>query len=235
MVRKIFYSTFLLLLNVICFGQQPAEMGKFDNAYLGEVKSENAALGERIKTFPKAVQVFNQKVAQLIRSGNYNEALNLTIEIDSLYPDLADIKNFKGKLWSRQNNLIEAVIAFNEAIKLNPENKWFYIYAATSLAQQGKHEMAIEKIDKLILKSPEWSIGYNIKAAILHDAGRHQEALQAYNKAINASPKSAQILTNRGDLYLFLNQKELALSDYQAALKLQPDYEWAKTKLDTIK
>lgn len=235
MTRKFFYTAFLLLLNVLCFGQKLAGLSDFDRAYQQELKVENDALTARIKTFPADVQDFNIKVAQAVRNNNLYEALSLTMKIDSLHPNLADVKNFKGKLLAKKGDADAAVISFNEAIKLNPTNKWFYVNAATTLAERGKHKEGLNKINELIAKFPNWSIGYNVKAAILQSAGQSQEALLVYTKAINALPKSAQILTNRGDLYLFLNQKELALKDYQSALKVHPDYELAVTKLDALK
>lgn len=234
MIRKIFYTTFLLLLNLLCFGQKLNGLSDFDYAYQEELRAENEALTARIKTFPADVQDFNNKVALAVRNNNLSEALSLTMAIDSMYPNLADVKNFKGKLLIKKGDADAAVNAFNEAIKLNPSNKWFYINAATALAEQGKNKEGLNMIGKLIEKIPNWSIAYNVKAAILHSAGRNQEALLAYTKGISALPKSAQILTNRGDLYLFLKQKKMALKDYHNALKIQPDYQLAKSKLDAL-
>ena len=55
-----------------------------------------------------------------------------------------------------------------------------------------------------------------------------------FNKAINCKPESAQIYTNRGDLYSKMNDEKKAILDYKRALQIQPDYRPAKEKLNMI-
>lgn len=235
MTLKIKYVLYMLFLAKLSFGQeQKFSASDFDTAYLQEMKSENAALSSRIKTFPANVQELNKQIGQAIREKNDSKALELAIEADKIYPNNPDIKNFKGKMQAKLLDYDAAIKSFDEAIALNPKNKWFYINKATVLADNGQTQEALKITEKLNSLYPDWSIGHNIKAALLHTLNKNDEALKSYNLAVNATPKSAQILTNRADLYLVLNKKSEAISDYKAALKIQPDYSRAQEKLEAI-
>lgn len=205
-----------------------------DNAYLQEMKAENAELSARIKTFPQEIQDINKKVSQAIRENNASKALELAVEMDKKYPKNADIKNFIGKLKTKEAKYDEAVQLFDEALAINPANKWFYINKATALAENNKIEEALKTIEKLNSAYPNWSIGYNFKASLFRELNQQNEALKAYEQALNAAPPSAQILTNRGDFYLELSREEQAIADYKKALEIQPDYARAKEKLKSI-
>lgn len=235
MTLKIKYVLLLFFLAKLSFGQEKKfSVSDFDTAYLQEMKSENAALSSRIKTFPANVQELNKQIGQALRGKNDSKVLELAIEADKIYPNNADIKHFKGKMQAKLSEYDAALKSFDEAITLNPKNKWFYVDKATVLADNGQTQEALKTVEKLNSLYPDWSIGHNIKAALLHTLNKNDEALKSYNLAVNAMPKSAQILTNRADLYLVLNKESEAISDYKAALKIQPDYSRAQEKLDTI-
>lgn len=226
---------FLLFFSIPFFGQEnsPA-ISDFDNAYLQEIKLENAALTARIKTFPQNIQDLNKQVSQAIRNGNDAKALEIAHEMDKLYPNNADIKNFIGKRQAKALDYKNALKNFDEALNLNDKNKWFYVNKATVQAENNQFEEALKTCEKLIGLFPNWSIGYNLKAAFLNDLNQQNEALKAYELAIMAEPKSALVLTNRGDLYVQISKDKEAIADYKKALEIQPDYLRAKEKLDAI-
>lgn len=213
------------------WSQSELQYNDFDNAYKEEMSTENKALTDRINNFPIEVINLNIKIAGALREKNFDTALMYAIKMDSIFPNNADIKNFKGKMYAKLSNTTLALKSFDEALKIDPKNKWFYINKATILADENHKDEALEVIMKLNTLFPNWSIGYNFKAAILNDLGRSKEALKAYDKAVVAEPKSAQILCNRGDLYLLLKKQEEAQADYGKAIEIQPSYNRAKEKL----
>ena len=234
MVKKICILV-LLTFSIHFFGQDNTlKISDFDNAYMQEMKKENAELSLRIKSFPKNIQDLNKEISQAIRNNDDARALEIAIEMDKLYPNNPDVKNFIGKRKAKAREFDAALKYFDEAIKLNNKNKWFYVNKATVLAETNQIEEALQTVEKLISEFPNWSIGYNLKAAFLNDLNQQNEALKAYELGIIAEPKSAQILTNRGDLYIQISKEKEAIADYKMALEIQPDYNRAKEKLEAI-
>lgn len=60
-------------------------------------------------------------------------------------------------------------------------------------------------------------------ADALMDEQKYDKALIAFNKALEKSPNHPHILSQRGVLYLHLNNKKCCLDDLQLALKLEPE------------
>lgn len=220
-----------LLFSLSVLGQNKED---FDDAYIREMKVENNELSNRIKSLPLIFKQTNTQISMAIRAEDYPTALKLALKLDSLYPNNPDVKNFSGKMLAKVGNINAAIASFDKAIKLNPNNKWFYINKAGILADNDRKEEALKTIEKLNILFPKWSIGYNYKGALLHSLGKNKEALKAYSSAVNNEPKSALILSNRGDLYLYLKDNVKALDDYKKALAIQPDYSRAKLKIDSI-
>ena len=235
MIRSILYLKILLLMFINGYAQgNPYGYNDLDEAYLTEMKAENARLTKRIQSQPEPFQKMNTEATYAIRNKDYALALQIALRMETAYPKNADVKNFKGKIQSKNGDASGAVQSFGDAVRLEPKNNWFYINKATAEAERGDIQTALKTINTLVAQSPDWSIGYNFKAALLHSMNKDAEALTAYNDAVKVKPESAQIFTNRGDLYLKSGQKDKAVQDYKAALAIQPDYERAQANLNEI-
>ena len=227
----------LLLLSPVVIAAQDIGLTQqdFDDVYLNEIKEENMQLSARIKTFPDAVKEINKQAAQAIRTNDYKAALKFAYKLDSIDLNNADIKNFKGKMLAKTGDIKEAVKAFSDAVKLNPDNKWFYINKAGAQADAGMLAEALLTIQELNSRFPKWSIGYNYKGALLHALNKDKEAVDSYTTALKNKPESALIATNLGDLQLLLNNRPAAVEAYKKAISLQPDYKRAQDKLNVAK
>jgi len=134
----------------------------------------------------------------------------------------------------------DALAAFDEAIRLNPEDIFAYRHRGWLYTRQGKLDLAradyerglkISNNDKWLqealehLDSPDASVDALIHMANkLRDRKRYELALAIYNEAIEKRPDYAFALINRGWLYHLRDQLDAALSDYEKTIKLDPGY-----------
>lgn len=83
----------------------------------------------------------------------------------------------------------------------------------------GDFEQAVAMYQGLVQSTPAWPDAWNLMGLALLSLGRHPEALQAANQAIalNRHPK---FLSDRAAVFTAMGQPQLALSDAQAAIKL---------------
>lgn len=63
----------------------------------------------------------------------------------------------KGIKYYEENNITLAIDYFNDAIKEQPSNIYFYSLRATATAQLCQHTQAIEDINKILQLSPIWA------------------------------------------------------------------------------
>lgn len=206
-------------------------LADIDNAYRQELQAEQAALGQRIRQLPAGARELNARIGEAMRAGDTAGALVLSLRLDALYPDQADVQNFIASLHARDGRSGEALERWEMALRIAPDNRWFAVNKAGIQAEMGRLADALATADALIARSPGWSIAHNLRAGLLHDLGRDPEALDAYALAIAAAPASAQILSNRADLLAMLGRKEGAIADYQRALAVQPGYARAEEGL----
>ena len=118
MIQKIYIIFFLFLAVQTSAQEKKRDVSDFDDAYLKEIKAENSELSSRIKTFPQNIQDLNKQVSQAIRSNDDAKALELALEMDKLYPNNADIKNFIGKRQAKAQDYDSALKSFDEAMKI---------------------------------------------------------------------------------------------------------------------
>jgi len=91
--------------------------------------------------------------------------------------------------------------------------------AAMLAHRAGDFEQAVSMYQGLVQSTPAWPDAWNLMGLALLSLGRHPEALQAANQAIalNRHPK---FLSDRAAVFTAMGQPQLALSDAQAAIKL---------------
>ncbi|NJM79741.1 MAG: tetratricopeptide repeat protein [Flavobacterium sp.] len=229
-MKKLYIISLFLFFSHAIVSQNNSQL---DYAYSQEVSQENNELKQRISLLPKEAININFLIAQSIRKKDYYEAMKYANQLDSVVPNNPDVKNFKGKLFIILKDNSNALFSFEEAIKLNPNNKWFHINYVGLLFENNEFDKALNAINNLITLFPNWSIGYNLKGGILQSLNRDEEALVIYKKAVKCEPKSALIYTNKGDLNSKLNNKNQAILDYKNALEIQPDYKLASDRLNS--
>ena len=78
----------------------------------------------------------------------------------------------------------------------------------------------LEQLRKMVL----WN-AYAIRAIARSNVGDLENALADYNEAIKLSPNDADGYASRGQFYVWRNQYDLAIQDFDKALQLDPK-EW---------
>ncbi|MBB1628372.1 hypothetical protein A9974_24350 [Achromobacter sp. UMC71] len=227
----------LLLTSLIAAANaqaQPQPAPEFDNAYKAELAAESAALRARIQQWPAPLQAMNQQISAALRANDPEQARRIAEDLSRRDPANADVKNFLGKLQAVNGQPGAAVQLFDEAIKLSPDNRWFYVNKAGAQAELRDLPNALATARALTARYPQWSIGLNLEAALLDGLDREPEALRAYERAVAGTPPSAQILTNQGLLLRRQGRQADARASYEAALRVQPGYGRAEAELASL-
>ncbi|MCZ8212967.1 tetratricopeptide repeat protein [Microcystis sp. LE19-8.1F] len=123
-----------------------------------------------------------------------------------------------------------AIEALQQAINTLPKRENLKKFHSSILQKQSvvyryleNYEQALTVINQAISLVPNNPNSYNEKLAVLYQLKRYDEGLAAINQAINLAPRAAWYL-NRGLLYSDLQKYELALSDYNKAIDINPNY-----------
>ncbi|MBE9056212.1 serine protease [Sphaerospermopsis sp. LEGE 08334] len=149
------------------------------------------------------------------------EAFDRAIQLKPAFIHLAYYGKGLALGWNRQDR--DAIAAFQQAVKSQPDFVAAWSRLSVVYRELKKGNEALAAINKAIELQPNNPNLYNEKFFALYNLKRYAEAEVAINAAIKLSPRSA-FYTNRGILYRQQKKWELALADYNQAIKINPDY-----------
>ena len=183
----------------------------------------------------KYPQPLNNRGLVRISLGKYDTAV---LEFDAalkLDPKYVDAHNNRGFALSQAKKYDEAIVSFTHAIELNDKyiNAWNNRAQAQVLA--GRPEMAITDFTKVIELQPTTMEFYEQRAEAYMAAKRPDLArqdldhvewsyeLDALNRQLNAAPKDPQNWVARGNHLQQVARWDDAVTNYNDALKLDPE------------
>jgi len=184
-------------------------------------------------------------VYTVLRQKQYNKAITLAENLQSVHPGDADLYYIQGIAYLEQNDLLTALRYFEKTSSIDNNRGDAYYYQALMLYKLGQADKSLDSINTAIHNehtpfqlmnqeklrfSGKWTIEgrraalFFLRALIDKNLHKTDDALSDVNKAISISPyKSAAHFKLRGEIY-FLGKSELSLaySDLQQAAELDP-------------
>ena len=165
----------------------------------------------------------NEAGVKLVR-GQHRQAVELftdalgskTISVEHR----ANIYNDRGVAYWRLDNFRAALVDFNQAVQLFPENPATYNNRGNLLMSMGELGEAIRDFNRAILLAPGYAGAFNNRANAKMKQGQHEEAIKDYTRAIKLTPTDPVAMAGRGNAQLALSRRYTALRDFSRALGL---------------
>lgn len=138
------------------------------------------------------------------------------IEKASKSNDPANAEDYikQGLVYGQQGKHKEALSAFKEAIRLDPNNPLGQSLVGTAYSSLGQFEAAIPYYKKAISLKPDFYSPYFNLGSVYNHLNRNQEAVEAYKQAIKLKPDDVDSHYNLGVTYSDLGNREAALKEY---------------------
>ena len=112
----------------------------------------------------------------------------------------------------------QSCMAYDEAIRLNPNIAEAYLNRGNTKARVNRHEEAIADYDEAIRLNPDYANAYNNRGNAKCELNRHEEAIADYDEAIRLNPAKTGAYLNRGNAKARLKLKDEARKDFETAL-----------------
>jgi tetratricopeptide (TPR) repeat protein len=122
------------------------------------------------------------------------------------------------------DQLDEAIMEFEEAIRLDPDHADAYLKLGTAYYTQGKLDEAIAEYKKAVELDPDSATARSNLGLAYYDQGRLDEAVAEYEEAIELDPDSATAHNNLGLAYAHQGRLDEAIAEYEEAIRLAPNY-----------
>jgi tetratricopeptide (TPR) repeat protein len=151
----------------------------------------------------------------------YQRALDINPDNGTIHYKMAEVLSKSNK----QDDLLKASASIENALRLEKENKYFYLLAATiynSLGRFEKAALAYERMMEEVKGTDEYL--YEV-AAVYQYAGKPEEAIKAYNRAEKSFGINEVSSLQKLKLLLESGKTEEGLAEGQKLLKAFPDEE----------
>ena len=104
----------------------------------------------------------------------------------------------KGNDFYGQGKYDEAINAFNESIKINPNLMGTWNNKGAALARQYRYDEAIKALDEAIRIEPNYAGAWNNKGAVLTSQGNYNKAIKSFDEAIRLNTNYSKAWNNKG-------------------------------------
>ncbi len=116
----------------------------------------------------------------------------------------------------------KAIEAYNQALKLNPDNLEGYASRGAVYFFTGDYDRAEADFLHVLNKNPYQADAYTAYASTLAAKGDYNNALTVLNLALQLKPGKPEIFFSRAGVYFMLGRYNEALVDYTSVINLQP-------------
>ncbi|MEM7726108.1 MAG: tetratricopeptide repeat protein [Cyanobacteria bacterium P01_A01_bin.45] len=124
----------------------------------------------------------------------------------------------------KQGNLKAALLAFDEAIRLNPKFIRAYIFRGIIHTQIQEYESAIKDYTQAITLDPKEAFAYGGRGIAWNGLKDYKNAIADFTQAIKINPQVAQFYKYRGTAHTKLQDYHRAVNDFTQAINIKPRY-----------
>lgn len=124
----------------------------------------------------------------------------------------------------------EAILDYNEYIKLVPGNHSGYMNRGTAHERLKSYDSALADYSKVIELKPRDTIAFFNRGVVYDVLNNPWQAIREYDSVIIIDPRLAKAYYNRGKSYVKINDYEKAINDWEKAIELNPRYSEVLTR-----
>jgi 4-amino-4-deoxy-L-arabinose transferase-like glycosyltransferase len=125
----------------------------------------------------------------------------------------------------------EALSEYREAVALYPDNALATHNLATLLASRGALEEAESLYRRALEINPGYAQAYFNLARTRRDRGDEEGAIQEFRRGLSVEDWHAEVHNELGEIHVDRGEWSLAIECFEAALRLRPDFERARTNV----
>ena len=163
----------------------------------------------------------SSKFTQIIGAFLITIALETTgINAQPVQPKSAEAYLERGINLSEQNEFIDAIEAYTQALELDPDNALAYYNRGLAFYHLRKHEAALADFNKTIELKPEVAATYKKRGLILMYLEDYEGAIADFERAAKLTPDDANVYLSKGFATVLDGKIEQAIPDFDRAIKL---------------
>jgi len=159
--------------------------------------------------------------------GNFKDALLALDNITQDFPNDPLLYTVGGDCYVSLNEYEKAILCYEEAIKLSPDNIKAYTKKIEVLRLNGELEKSLSVCDDALKISPDNSDLYFHQANTFYKLKEFEKAIDNYNKSIELNPDNVNAFCNKSNALEELRRFDEAIVVAKNAIKIDPNFSLA--------
>ena len=195
---------------------------------LGSLQEAISCFDRAIALSPHLIKPHIEKATCLNRLQKFKDAKSAVAKAYEMDDSNPQVWNCKGEIASQEGLLEDALIDFNEAIKLDEQWAVPYCNKGDCLRKQGRFYEALEALDWALGIDSALDYAYFVRGRILLAQEKYSGAVAFCVKAISINPKNATYYYQKAQALKNLDKLHEAIQALEQAMEVQPDYQEAR-------
>lgn len=183
---------------------------------------------------PLCARAYNNLAVELENRKRLPEAARAVNQALRLKPDFVNGYVTLGNIHAATGRYDLAANAFQTALNLAPDYAPVYVNLGNARAATGNFEAAITAYQEALRRKPEILAARVNLATAMATLGRLEPAILEYKQALTIDNQNADLFFNLGITYEKVGQPEKAREAFGQALRLRPDDQAARQKLQSL-
>lgn len=175
-----------------------------------------------------------ERAQESLKRREYPQALEYLEKALQLDHSQAEAMNLMACCYAEQGEMGKARNLYEELSAKFPHNGVFHLNLGRAYIRNGLYLEAAEELEAAASKDARCYFGLYEAGAIYMKSKNYDKAIACFEKYLAMSPDSYELLAKIGTCYLAKRMPKLAKMKYQAALRIQPEYEAARVGLQKI-
>jgi len=165
------------------------------------------------------------------RNQDYRTDLAIWQDTVATCPNNPRAQDHLGLALEQRGNLADAMVHYQEALRIAPDLAESHYYLGVALAQSGKLPDAIDHLQQAVQIKPDFAPAHFNLGVVLARAGRMDDAMAHYEQALRLAPGFAEAHLNIGIALAQAGHIPEAINHLQQALRINPNLTQARAAL----
>jgi tetratricopeptide (TPR) repeat protein len=187
-----------------------------------ELQSSLTACAAATAAAPEDPQLLAQLSLLQAEAGNMSEAESAARRALALLPSSAEAWAQLGRVLAAREQYAAAAECFRGAIQLDSQDVWSRENRARALAKLGQHTEAIQEYRRTLAIKPKFGPGWLGLGQVQEEIGRKAEAEDCYRRALANPVRRSTELLSMARFTRTRGWSEAAVTNYTAAIQLNP-------------
>ena len=186
----------------------------------------SSTVEEQTRMLKNAATKFKQQqqAIEALKNDNKNQQKELIEQ--PLIPQRSTANEYVdlGIAYRKEEKYQEAILAYQEAIKIDPVHEWAYNNIGYAYYCDQKYEESVKAYKQAIQVRPDHGWAYNGLGRAYNKLGQYQQAIEAFLSSTQVSPDNAEAFYNLAKAYAISEEYDLVLSYLKQATNQDAAY-----------